>query len=100
MLKNNSGGYVLVRKFSFAPVELNLNSASHIAIQYMSVHLISVIHINIIIDVSYSDVLKRYLLGVASKQLRLLHGRVEDSTIVVNSLSPQMSELVEDAIAS
>ena len=41
-----------------------------------------------------------YLLGVASKQLRLLHGRVGDSTIVVNSLSPQMSELVEDAIAS
>ena len=32
--------------------------------------------------------------------LRLLHGRVEDTTIVVNSLSPQMSELVEDAIAS
>ena len=41
-----------------------------------------------------------YLLGVASKQLRLLHGRVRDSTIVVNSLSPQMRELVEDAIAS
>ena len=35
--------------------------------------------------------------GVASKQLRMLHGRVGDSTIVVNSLSPQMSELVEDA---
>ena len=34
------------------------------------------------------------------KQLRLLHGRVRDSTTVVNSLSPQMSELVEDAIAS
>ena len=41
-----------------------------------------------------------WILGVASKQLRLLHGRVGDSTIVVNSLSPQMSELVEDAIAS
>ena len=41
-----------------------------------------------------------WILGVASKQLRLLHGRVEDSTIVVNSLSPQMSELVKDAIAS
>ena len=40
-----------------------------------------------------------YLIGVASKQLRLLHGRVGDSTIVVNSLSPQMRELVEDAIA-
>ena len=35
----------------------------------------------------------------ASKQLRLLDGRVGDSTTVVNSLSPQMSELVEDAIA-
>ena len=33
---------------------------------------------------------------VVSKQLRL-HGRVGDSTTLVNSLSPQMSELVEDA---
>ena len=41
-----------------------------------------------------------WILWVASKQLRLLHGGVGDSTIVVNSLSPQMSELVEDAIAS
>ena len=41
-----------------------------------------------------------WILGVASKQLRLLHGRVRDSTTVVNSLNPQMSELVEDAIAS
>ena len=41
-----------------------------------------------------------WILGVASKQLRLLHGRVGDSTILVNSLSPQMSELVEDAVAS
>ena len=40
------------------------------------------------------------ILGVALKQLRLLHGRVGDSTIVENSLSPQMSQLVEDAIAS
>ena len=38
---------------------------------------------------------RRYLLT-----LRLLHGRVGDSTTVVNSLSLQMSELVEDAIAS
>ena len=41
-----------------------------------------------------------WILGVASKQLRLLHGRVGDSTTMVNSLSPQMSELVEDAVAS
>ena len=41
-----------------------------------------------------------WILGVASKQLRVLHGRVGDSTTVVNSLSPQMRELVEDAIAS
>ena len=34
------------------------------------------------------------------EQLRLLQGQVGDSTILVNSLSPQMSELVEDAIAS
>ena len=40
-----------------------------------------------------------WIIGVASKQLRLLHDRVGDSTTVVNSLSPQMSELVEDAIA-
>ena len=32
--------------------------------------------------------------------IRLLHGRVGDSTTLVNSLSPQMSELVEDAIPS
>ena len=44
--------------------------------------------------------LDTWIVGVASKQLRLLHGRVGDSTIVVNSFSPQMSELVEDAIAS
>ena len=61
--------------------------------------------------INYDDVLlklvcliNRYLdtwiLGVVSKQLRLLHGRVGDSTTSVNSLSPQMSELVEDAIAS
>ena len=41
-----------------------------------------------------------WILGVVSKQLRPLHGQVGDSTTVVNSLSPQMSELVEDAIAS
>ena len=40
-----------------------------------------------------------WILRVASKQQRLLHGWVRDSTTVVNSLSPQMSELVEDAIA-
>ena len=44
--------------------------------------------------------LDTWILEVASKQLRLVHGRVGDSTIVVNSLSPQMSELFEDAIAS
>ena len=40
------------------------------------------------------------ILGVVSKQLRLLHGRVGDSTTSVNSWSPQMSELVDDAVAS
>ena len=44
--------------------------------------------------------LDTWILGVVSKQLRLLRGRVGDSTIVVNSLSSQMSELVKDAIAS
>ena len=51
-------------------------------------------------DVTNNTHLLTWILGVASKQLRLLLGRVGDSTIVVNSLSPQMSELVEDAIAS
>ena len=37
---------------------------------------------------------------MVSKQIRLLNGRVGDSTTLVNSLSPQMSELVEDAVAS
>ena len=37
---------------------------------------------------------------MSSKQLRLLHGRVRDSTTLVISLSPQMSELVEDAMDS
>ena len=32
-----------------------------------------------------------YLLGVVSKQLRLLSGRVGDSTTLVNSLSPKMN---------
>ena len=41
-----------------------------------------------------------WILGVVSKQLRLLHGRVGDPTTVVNSLNPQMSDLVEDAVAS
>ena len=40
------------------------------------------------------------ILGVALKQLRLLHGRVGDSTTLVNTLIPQMSELVEDAFVS
>ena len=31
-----------------------------------------------------------WIFGVISKQLRLLRGRVEESTILVNSLSPQM----------
>ena len=41
-----------------------------------------------------------WVLGVVSKQLRLLHGWVGDSTTFVNSLSSQMSELVEDAVVS
>ena len=41
-----------------------------------------------------------WILGVVSKQLRLLRGRVGDSTTLLNSLSPQMSELVDDAVAS
>ena len=40
------------------------------------------------------------LLAVVSKHLRLLHGRVGDPITLVNSLSPQMSELVEDVVAS
>ena len=40
------------------------------------------------------------ILGVVSKQIRLLHGRVGETTTLVNSLSTQMSELSEDAVAS
>ena len=47
-----------------------------------------------------SEIQCTWILGVVSKQLRLLHDRVGDSTTSVNSLSPQMSELVEDAVAS
>ena len=41
-----------------------------------------------------------WILGVVLKQLRLLRGRVGDSITLVNSLSPQMSELVEDCVVS
>ena len=44
--------------------------------------------------------MRQLLRHLVSKQLRLLHGRVGDSTTLINSLSPQMSELVEDAVAS
>ena len=37
---------------------------------------------------------------MALKQLRLVHGRAGDSTTLVNYLSPQISKLVEDALAS
>ena len=54
-------------------------------------------HVNGKILHAYLDT---WILGVAPKQLRLLHGRVVNSTTLVNYLSPQMSELVEDAVAS
>ena len=38
--------------------------------------------------------LDTWILGVVSRQLRLLHGCFGDSTTSVNSLNPQMSELV------
>ena len=48
-----------------------------------------------------SESLCTWILGVVSKQLiRLLHARIGDSTTSLNSLSPQRSELVEDAVAS
>ena len=51
--------------------------------------------------IAYTNIqIHTWILWVALKQLRLLHGRVGDSTTVVNSLSPQMSELVKDDIAS
>ena len=37
---------------------------------------------------------------MVSKHLRLLRGRDGDSTTLINSVGPQMSELVEDAVAS
>ena len=47
-----------------------------------------------------SESLCTWILEMVSKQLRQLHGRIEDSTTSVNSLSPLMSELVVDAVAS
>ena len=44
---------------------------------------------------------KGYLLTWSGfEAAKTVHGRVSHYTIVVNSLCPQMSELVEDAIAS
>ena len=40
-----------------------------------------------------------WILGVVSKQLGLLHGRVGDTHHFGKFLEPQMSELVEDAVA-
>ena len=78
---------------------------SHFMISY---YMANISHFMIcllyILYLSLYDMLTTYLLTcileVASKQLRLLHSQAGDSTTVVNSLSPQMSELVEDAIAS
>ena len=50
--------------------------------------------------VEIGSYLDTWILGVVSKQLKLLHGRVGDSTTSVNSLSPQISELVDDSVAS
>ena len=70
----------------------------------MLIHSISIIYaklFNIIINHnSCNTLILTWILGLVLKQLRLLHGRIGDSTTSVNSLSPQMSELVEDAIAS
>ena len=54
----------------------------------------------IYLDTYLHGCLLTWILGVVLKQLRLLHGLVRDSTMLVNSLSPQMSELVKDTIAS
>ena len=76
---------------------------------YNTIHILNGLELKVIHSKMYNKFctiavihiyLDTWILGVASKQLRLLHGRVGDSTIVVNSLSPQMRELVEDAIAS
>ena len=47
-----------------------------------------------VITVFTTTYLLTWILEVASKQLRMLHGPVGDSTTSLNSLSPQMSELV------
>ena len=60
-------------------------------------------YLNIVsLQVVYLSEKFSHLLGYLEwfQQLRLLHGRIRGSTTLVNSLSPQMSELVEDAVAS
>ena len=79
---------IFTPSFTFKP--LNFLIYSYTVFKF----LFSVLHCN------NASSLLTWRLGVVSKQLRLLHGRVGDSVIVVNSLSTQMSELVEDAIAS
>ena len=57
-------------------------------------------YLQIMYKITAITYLDTWILGVVSKQLRLLHGPVVDSTTSVNYLSSQMSELVEDAVAS
>ena len=52
------------------------------------------------LNMSSGHYLLAWILGVVSKQLSLLQGRVRDYTTLVNSLSSKMRSLVEDAVAS
>ena len=66
---------------------------------YIGMYILVHVHVHPDVNTCTCTYLETWILGVVSKQLRLLRGRVEDSTTLVNSLSPQMSELVEDAVA-
>ena len=52
----------------------------------------------IIIILYHCYYLFTWILGVVSKQLRLLHNRVGDSITLVNFLSHNIGLLVEDAV--
>ena len=81
-----------------APFSRYLNRSYHLVENKLKItHLVSRYARTSIQVMIFSGYCLTWILWVASKQLRLLHGLVWDSTTLVNSL---MSELVEDPIAS
>ena len=91
---------IIIRKYIWCASVRRMDVTYKEFTQYKCLATLSKINISSNEFISLNTWILTWIFGVASKQLRLLHGRDGDSTIVVNSLSPQMSELVEDAIAS